>query len=71
MEKNENKRIEVDAYVARDKNGELYFYTSKPTLREDGTFIGGGVVSDKNFMPFIARTKYARCTIVFQGIKRD
>ena len=30
MEKeNENKRVEVKAFVARDRNGELYFYTQE------------------------------------------
>lgn len=61
--KNENKRIDVNAFVARDRNGELYFYTSKPTLREDGTFIGGGVVSDKQFMPFVGKLRACECVI--------
>jgi len=63
MEKNENKRIEVKAFVARDRNGELYFYTSKPKLRDDGTFIGGGIVSDRQFMQFVEKGQFRECTI--------
>ena len=33
-------------YIARDKNGEIYFYSEKPTLRDDGTFIGPGFVTN-------------------------
>lgn len=54
---------ETKAFVARDKNGELYIYTTKPTLREDGTFIGGGIVSDRDFMPFIGRMRCSECKI--------
>lgn len=62
----ENRKLVVDAFVARDKNGELYFYTSRPVLREDGTFIGGGVVSDRQFMSFIERGKFKECTITVE-----
>lgn len=67
MEQNENKRTEVKAFVARDKNGELYFYTTEPKLREDGTFIGGGVVSDKLFLQNVARGKFKECVISVKG----
>lgn len=66
MEKNENKRIEVNAFVARDKNGELYFYTEKPKMREDGTFIASSPLSDKQFMPFIGKGQFKECVIVVE-----
>lgn len=65
--KNENKRIEVNAFVARDRNGELYFYTDKPKLREDGTFIGGGIVSDRSFLQSVKRGEFKECTISVKG----
>ena len=65
-QKDENKRTEVKAFVARDKNGELYFYTTKPKLREDGTFIGGGVVSDKSFLQNIGRGEFKECVITVE-----
>lgn len=34
-------------FIARDKNGELYFFSEEPKLREDGTFIAPGFVSDR------------------------
>lgn len=57
---------EAKAFVARDENGELYFYTDKPKLRKDGTFIGGGVVSDKNFMQYIRRGEFKECVIAVE-----
>jgi hypothetical protein len=59
--------LKVKAFVARDKNGELYFYTEKPRMREDGTFIGGGVVSDRSFMPFIGKGKAFACKITVES----
>lgn len=38
---------QVKVFIARDKNGELYFYQDEPKMRENGTFIGTGFVSDK------------------------
>lgn len=61
--KNENKRIEEKAFVARDKNGELYFYTDKPKMREDGTFIASSPLSDRQFMPFIGKGQFRECVI--------
>lgn len=54
---------ETKVFAARDINGDLFFYTTKPKMREDGTFIGGGVVSDKGFMPFIAKGQLKECVI--------
>lgn len=58
--------VETKAFVARDKNGELYFYTDKPKLREDGTFIGGGVVSDKQFMQHVGKGEFKECVILVE-----
>ena len=58
--------VEVKAFGARDNNGELYFYTGEPKLREDGTFIGGGIVSDKNFMQFIRKGEFKECIIAVE-----
>lgn len=60
----EKKVSESMLFAARDKNGELYFYTEKPTLREDGTFIGASPLSDKTFMPFVERKKCVKCFVV-------
>lgn len=56
--------VKTKAFVARDKNGELYFYTEEPKLREDGTFIAPSPVSDKQFMPFVEKKHFSKCTII-------
>ena len=38
---------QVKVFIARDKNGDLYFYQDEPKMRDDGTFIGTGFMSDK------------------------
>lgn len=58
--------VEAKAFVARDKNGELYFFTTKPQLRKDGTFIGGGVVSDRNFMQYVEKGEAKECIIAVE-----
>ena len=55
----------VKAFIARDKNGELYFYASEPTLRSDGTFIAHGFVSDGKSFPEIKKGEYKECTIIY------
>ena len=37
---------QTKVFIARDRNGELYFYQDEPKMREDGTFIGTGFVSE-------------------------
>jgi hypothetical protein len=63
--------IKTKEFVARDRNGELYFFTTKPKLRtDDGTFIGGGVVSDKQFLPFLEKGTSLPCEIVV-NVKKE
>jgi hypothetical protein len=54
---------EQRAFIARDKNGELYFYIDKPKLREDGTFIGTGFVSHPYAFQEIKKCDCKKCTI--------
>lgn len=54
---------ETKVFAARDINGDLFFYTTKPKMREDGTFIGGGVVSDKSFLQSVGRGEFKECVI--------
>ena len=56
----------VKAYIARDKNGELYFYAEKPELREDGTFIASGFMHDKETFKEIEKCKFKSCIISFE-----
>lgn len=60
---------QVKAFIARDKNGELYFYSDKPTLREDGTFIGTSFVSDKTIFKEVEKGKVRECVILVKNIK--
>ena len=53
----------VQAYIARDKNGELYFYSEKPTLREDGTFIAPGFMTDKESFKEVKKGEMKKCII--------
>lgn len=55
----------VKAFVARDKNGEIYFYSDKPELREDGTFIATSFVSDKKAFKDIEKGEFTECTITY------
>ena len=55
----------VKAFVARDKNGELYFYNSTPVLREDGTFIATSFVSDKKAFKDLEKGEFTECTITY------
>lgn len=58
--------VKTKAFVARDNNGGLFFFTTKPKLREDGTFIGGGVVSDKSFLQSVGRGEFKECVITVE-----
>lgn len=40
---------QVKAWIARDRNGELYIYAEKPKLREDGTFVAESFLSSEHF----------------------
>lgn len=64
MEKKVNESV---LFAARDKNGELYFYTEKPKMREDGTFIASSPLSDRQFMPFIGKGQFRECVITVKG----
>jgi hypothetical protein len=55
----------IKAFVARDKNKDLYFYKTKPTLRPDGTFIGPGLVFDKEAFAEIQDGEYTQVTITY------
>ena len=55
---------ETKAFVARDKNGELYFYSEKPELREDGTFIGPSFVSNYNLLKEVKKGEVKKCKII-------
>ena len=56
--------VKEKLFAARDKNGELYFYTEEPRLREDGTFVGATPLSDKSFLPILEKGKYIKCELV-------
>ena len=57
---------QVKAFIARDKNGELYFYQDEPKMREDGTFIGTGFVSDKKAFDGIKNGECKEITITIK-----
>lgn len=60
---------EVKAFIARDKNGDLYFYSDKPELREDGTFIATSFVSDKNAFKEVNKGEFKECRIILKEEK--
>lgn len=53
----------IRAYIARDKNGELYIYSEKPTMREDGTFIAPGFMFNKEHFSSIKKGEIKECVI--------
>lgn len=57
----------IKAYVARDKNKDLYFYQQKPTLRPNGTFIAPGLVFDKEAFAELQEGEYTEVTITYDN----
>lgn len=55
------------AFLARDKNGELYLYADKPTIREDGTYVGKTFVSDSNYFKEIKKGDCVKCEIFIKS----
>lgn len=54
---------QLKAYIARDKNGDLYLYTALPKLREDGTFIAPTIVNDKKAFPEVGKCESRKVVI--------
>ena len=59
----------VTVYIARDMNGELYLYSSKPVLREDGTFLGTSFVSNKEVFKDIKKGECKTGSIIYKEDK--
>ena len=57
----------IKAYVARDKNKDLYFYKQQPTLRPNGTFIAPGLVFDKKAFAELQEGECTEVTITYDN----
>lgn len=56
----------IKAFVARDENGDLFFYPEKPTMNEQGRFIAPTFIDDTKHFASVKRGECKECTITIK-----